>query len=134
MAGPANGALSERRSGESKGIRSPPTPSCRLNDRIDDAIVVMVPWVYILRCGDGTFYVGHCSDLDSRIARHAAGVGSRYTSTRLPVTICYSEVCPDVDAALRRERQLKGWTAQKKAALADGDFKRLRQLSRRRRS
>ncbi|MEX2647469.1 MAG: GIY-YIG nuclease family protein [Alphaproteobacteria bacterium] len=27
-------------------------------------------WVYMLRCADGSFYVGHTDDLESRVARH----------------------------------------------------------------
>jgi len=42
-------------------------------------------WVYILRCGDNTFYVGHCEDLEARVDWHRAGLGARHTALRLPI-------------------------------------------------
>ncbi|MBI1876338.1 MAG: GIY-YIG nuclease family protein [Acidobacteria bacterium] len=93
-----------------------------------------MPCVYILRCGDNTFYVGHTSDVDSRLQWHRAGQGARYTAERLPVDLVYTEECSSIDAAVRRERQLKRWSGQKKAALISRHFGQLKRLSKRRRS
>jgi predicted GIY-YIG superfamily endonuclease len=41
-------------------------------------------------------------------------------STRLPVTLLYSEPHTTVSAALQREQQVKRWTRVKKQALIDG--------------
>jgi predicted GIY-YIG superfamily endonuclease len=92
-----------------------------------------MPWVYILRCGDNTFYVGHSDDVASRLNWHRSGLGANHTSMRLPVDLVYTEQCPSSKEAIIRERQLKRWSADKKAALIAGDQKRLKQLSRRRR-
>ena len=90
-------------------------------------------WVYVLRCRDNTFYVGHTSDVDARLRSHLTGAGATYTASRLPLDLVYQEACQTLKEALHRERQLKGWSAQKKAALIAGDSQRLKQLSKRRR-
>ena len=38
-----------------------------------------MPYTYILRCADGTFYVGSTVDLQRRIDEHNLGLGSAYT-------------------------------------------------------
>ena len=91
-----------------------------------------MPWVYILRCGDDTFYVGHAEDPESRLKQHRAGFGARHTALRLPIDLAYKEEHSSERSALRRERQLKGWTAEKKSALIRGDLNELKRLSRRR--
>jgi predicted GIY-YIG superfamily endonuclease len=60
---------------------------------------------------------------------HFAGRGPAYTATRLPVTLAYQESFNALDHAVRRERQLKGWTHEKKACLVSGDLKRLKELA-----
>jgi len=88
--------------------------------------------VYILRCADGALYVGHTSDLESRVARHLEGRGPAFTAARLPVALVYHEVTHGSIAAVQRERQIKRWTRAKKEALIAGDFHTLHSLSRRR--
>jgi putative endonuclease len=90
-------------------------------------------FVYILRCSDGTLYIGHTADLASRERTHNDGHGARYTAERRPVRMVYAEECASVEKAVRRERQLKRWTAQKKEALIAGNISLLKHLSERRR-
>ena len=92
-----------------------------------------MPFVYILRCADNTLYVGHTTDLASREDCHNRGVAVAYTAARRPVRIVYSETHDSLEAAVRRERQLKRWSAQKKEALIADDVLALKALSRRRR-
>jgi predicted GIY-YIG superfamily endonuclease len=92
-----------------------------------------MPWVYILRSSDNTLYVGYSNDVPSRVHVHRQGLGANYTSLRLPVDLVYTEECASTDAAVRRERQLKRWSAQKKAALIRGDLQAVRKLAKRRR-
>jgi putative endonuclease len=80
-----------------------------------------VHWVYILRCGDNTRYVGHTASITARLRWHKTGRGANHTALRLPVDLVYSEQLASIDAAIKRERQLKRWSAQKKAALIQGD-------------
>jgi predicted GIY-YIG superfamily endonuclease len=78
-------------------------------------------FVYIAKCADGSLYTGSARDPQQRIEVHNSGRGARYTSGRLPVRLVYSEPCASQGDALRRERQLKGWTRRKKEALIAGD-------------
>ena len=91
-------------------------------------------FVYFVRCADGSLYVGHTENLDSREKTHNEGLGGRYTAIRRPVRLVYSESFESLEAAVRRERQLKRWSPAKKKALIAGDLKRLKVLSRRRAS
>ena len=90
-------------------------------------------FVYILFCSDGSFYVGHAQDVQARVDDHNSGRGAKFTLLRRPVQLVYSEAHETVATALRRERQLKGWTRSKKAALIAGELNRLHYLSSRRR-
>jgi putative endonuclease len=82
----------------------------------------------ILRCADDALYVGHASDLDSRIQRHNEGRGPEFTRHRIPVRLVYSEEHASQEDAVTRERQLKGWTRRKKEALISGDLHLLKRL------
>lgn len=66
-----------------------------------------MPFVYIVRCADGTLYTGYALDLDQRCAAHNAGRGARYTAGRRPVEIVYAESCDTVGGALKREHAIK---------------------------
>ena len=80
-----------------------------------------MPYVYILRCADGSLYTGYALDLEQRCAAHNAGRGARYTSGRRPVTVVYSERVASVSDALKREHALKRLTrAQKESLIANG--------------
>ena len=88
-------------------------------------------YAYLLRCSDGSYYVGHTDDLDARVRQHNSGVIAGHTATRLPVELLWSQDFSDRDQAFAAERQLKGWSRAKKEALIAGDFELLRALSRR---
>lgn len=77
-------------------------------------------WVYILECADGTYYTGSTNNLEQRIETHNKGKGAKYTATRRPVVLVFSERFPDKQAAMRRERQIKGWKRTMKEALIKG--------------
>jgi len=76
-----------------------------------------MPFVYILRCADGSFYVGKTNDLLTRLAEHQAGVAADYTAVRRPVAMVYAEEHSSVRSTKNRELQLKRWTRAKKEAL-----------------
>ena len=63
--------------------------------------------VYMLRCRDGSLYTGITNDLRRRLATHAAGKASRYTRSRLPVTLVYRATGFTRSEALRREAEIK---------------------------
>ena len=74
-------------------------------------------FVYILRCGDGTFYTGITNDLTCRCGQHNAGTASRYTRSRLPVTLVYQEEQTSRSHALKRELAIKALSRQEKETL-----------------
>jgi len=55
---------------------------------------------------------------------------SSYTNNRKPVVLIYYEVYENPMEAIRREKQIKGWTRNKKEALIKGDLVSLRGFSR----
>jgi putative endonuclease len=63
--------------------------------------------VYILRCHDGSLYTGITNDLPKRLTAHAAGRALKYTRSRLPVRLAYSESQRSKSAALEREAAIK---------------------------
>jgi putative endonuclease len=75
-----------------------------------------VPFVYILRCADGTLYTGYARDPKQREQVHNNGRGAKYTVGRRPVRLVYSEAYRSVTQALKREHQLKRWTRTQKGA------------------
>ena len=64
-------------------------------------------YVYILKCNDGTLYTGITNDLGKRVSSHNKGTGAKYTKTRLPVELVYSEEAPDRSSASKREYAIK---------------------------
>ncbi len=74
-------------------------------------------WVYLLRCADGTLYCGWTVDVERRLVAHNAGRASRYTRSRLPVALAWSQPQPDHSAARREEARIKALPRSRKLAL-----------------
>jgi len=90
--------------------------------------------LYILRCADGTYYVGTTrTDLERRVAEHNEGHFAGFTARRRPVRLVFSQYFDLIADAISAERQVKGWSRAKKEALIAGDWNRVRLLSQRRR-
>jgi putative endonuclease len=70
--------------------------------------------VYILRCGDGSFYTGIAKDVRARVKQHSEGRGATYTRTRLPVKLLYQEDALTRSEALIREAQIKAMPRSRK--------------------
>ena len=88
-------------------------------------------YVYMLRCADGSFYVGVTNDLERRVAEHNLGIAATsYTHTRRPVTLVHASAFREVVQAIAWEKQLKGWRRAKKEALIRGDWEAIRALAR----
>jgi putative endonuclease len=82
-------------------------------------------YTYMLRCGDGSFYIGWTNDLEARITAHNAGKGAKYTRSRLPVELVYYEKFATKQEAMSREWHLKQLThSQKRALLEKNDYRR----------
>ena len=76
-------------------------------------------YVYILRCADDTLYCGWTNDLDKRIKTHNEGKGAKYTRSRLPVMLVYSEEFETQIEAQKREYRIKQMTRQQKLKLIE---------------
>jgi LAO/AO transport system kinase len=86
--------------------------------------------VYMLRCADGSFYVGHTDELQRRVAQHQAGELPGYTHERRPVSLVWHQETATREEALAAELRIKGWSRAKKEALIAGDWERVKQLAR----
>ena len=85
----------------------------------------------MLRCSDGSYYVGLTRDgLDKRLAEHRSGQFAGYTYSRRPVELVWSADFQWVKDAIACERRIKGWRREKKEALARGDYHLLPRLAR----
>ena len=89
-----------------------------------------MPFVYILRCADGTLYTGIAKDLEQRLERHRKGKASKYTRARLPVTLAWKRRVMSWSRALKEEIRIKSLTrAQKEELLSVIVVKRKRKRS-----
>jgi putative endonuclease len=74
-------------------------------------------WVYILSSRNRVLYVGVTNDLQRRIAEHKSHLVPGFTAKYKVDRLVYFETMGDVRAAIAREKQIKGWRREKKAAL-----------------
>lgn len=72
---------------------------------------------YLARCSDGSLYAGIAVDPVKRMEVHNAGKGARYTRSRMPIVMVYSETLPDQSSALKREAEVRKWSRKKKEEL-----------------
>ncbi len=89
----------------------------------------MAFFVYILLCNDQTYYVGHTDNLEERIGQHISGNYCRYTAKRLPFTVVFVQDFATRSEALEMERRIKKWRRDKKEALINQSWEKLRLLS-----
>ena len=75
-------------------------------------------YLYLVRCADDTIYTGISIDVSARVTKHNSGKGAKYTSTRLPVRLIYSESHPDRISAMKKELKVKKWSRKMKEDLA----------------
>ena len=97
-------------------------------DRVDKALTLagtLAPmrqtsfFVYILASQSRRLYVGVTSDLGRRMFEHRSGQGSAFTSRYRITRLVHFEVTPNSRAAIAREKQIKGWTREKRLRLVE---------------
>ena len=96
-----------------------------------------MPYVYMLECADGSFYVGSTRCLDARVSEHVVGQGAKYTRSRLPVQLVWAEEMDRIDDAYYLEKQARlnqRWTfiGRRLAQLAVSVVAAVQMLSQRR--
>ena len=79
-----------------------------------------MPFFYLARCADNSLYCGSCKDLVAREAAHNAGKGAKYTRSRRPIRMAYSEEFPTLAEAMKREAEVKKWRKEEKERLVAG--------------
>ena len=86
-------------------------------------------YLYILRCANGQYYTGSTTDLAKRLAQHHQGEAANFTRRHRPVELVYAEEFAGIEEAFAREKQVQGWSRQKKEALIRGRYGTLPRLS-----
>ncbi|HZW78332.1 MAG TPA: GIY-YIG nuclease family protein [Flavobacteriaceae bacterium] len=84
----------------------------------------------MLECADKLLYTGFTNDISRRFDEHQLGKNkSCFTYKRRPVKLIFYQEFNDVEQAIYFEKKIKKWSAQKKRALAEGNYDRLQFLS-----
>ncbi|MDQ8003061.1 MAG: GIY-YIG nuclease family protein, partial [Pseudomonadota bacterium] len=86
-------------------------------------------FVDLLRCSDGSYYVGQTDDLGERLRQHGDGLIG-YTATRKPIEWLRQGEFESRESAIAFERRIKGWSRARKEALIRGDWPAIQQLAR----
>ncbi|GAA3530555.1 GIY-YIG nuclease family protein [Nocardioides daeguensis] len=92
-----------------------------------------MPWTYIVRCSDDSYYVGSTWDIDARLWQHnhSDELGATYTRRRRPVALVWSAWFDRIEDAYLFEKRVQGWSRKKREALIRDDYTALPGLSRR---
>ena len=89
-----------------------------------------MPYVYILRCSDDSYYVGSTWNVEHRLWQHNSDVeGAAYTRARRPVILAWSGWYASIAEAFAMEHRIQGWSRAKREALIRGDYAALPRLS-----
>lgn len=91
-----------------------------------------MPYTYILRCADDSYYVGSTFDIERRLSEHnSPDLGAAYTRRRRPVVLAWCGEFGSILDAYAFEKQVQGWGRAKREALIRGDVEVMPSLSRR---
>ncbi len=72
-------------------------------------------WTYILtNTARNVMYVGVTNDLEKRVAQHRDGDGGVFTRCYKVHTLVYAEEHGQIEDAIAREKEIKGWRRSKK--------------------
>jgi predicted GIY-YIG superfamily endonuclease len=74
-------------------------------------------WVYVLQCGDGSYYTGWTNDLAKRVRSHQSGKGGKYTRSRRPLRLIKKWRARDRSAAMRWEAMFKSLSRKEKSSV-----------------
>lgn len=100
-----------------------------LSERSESKYNNYMYFVYILRNSQDKLYIGQTTDLKARLRRHNSGQASKFAKQHTPdFKIVYKEEYQTIQEAMKREKQLKGWSRAKKEALIAGNTVLLKKL------
>ena len=86
--------------------------------------------VYIMASSGGVLYTGVTNNVETRSHAHKMGLGSAFTTRYKCHRLVYAEAHTNIEEAIVREKQIKGWTRAKKTALINGNNPGWQDLSR----
>ena len=78
-------------------------------------------YVYIMTNRSHTLYTGITNNLERRVYEHKVKLGSSFTARYNINQLAYYESTGDVESAIAREKQIKGWLRAKKIALIESE-------------
>ena len=76
-------------------------------------------YVYILSSFTRTLYVGVTNDLERRVQEHKGHVIEGFTKKYKVTLLVHAEDCGEIEEAIAREKEIKGWRRKKKIALIE---------------
>ena len=76
-------------------------------------------YVYIIECEDKSLYVGATNNIERRFMEHKTGKGSKFVRSRKAIKIVYTQVFDNKYDAFKREKEIKGFSRQKKLELIE---------------
>jgi putative endonuclease len=76
-------------------------------------------YIYIMTNGFRTLYIGVTNNLMRRVYEHKQKLIDGFTKKYNITMLVYYEITSDVEAAIVREKELKGWRRSKKVALIE---------------
>ena len=89
-----------------------------------------MPYVYIVRCADDSYYVGSTWNIERRLWQHnSEREGATYTRSRQPVELAWSGWYDSIAEAFAIEKRIQGWSRAKREALIRGEYGELPRLS-----
>ena len=87
-------------------------------------------FTYIVECADRSYYTGMTNDLERRLVQHNEGIKKdSYTFKRRPVELKWYLQFTNPTEAIKIEKQIKGWSRRKKAALIEENWQDLVKFS-----
>lgn len=86
-------------------------------------------YVYIMANRSRTLYVGITNNIARRVYEHKHMLKDGFTRQYLIDRLVYYEATNDVEGAIAREKQLKGWVRRRKLALIESVNPKWRDLS-----
>ena len=99
----------------------PKNSRLKKTDRVSSKKEGRKTWtVYIIECGNKAFYTGITNNLERRLKEHSQGRGARYTRMYKVNRLVYTEKRRNIRTAMKREREIKKLSRERKAAIVEG--------------
>ncbi|MBS3742224.1 MAG: GIY-YIG nuclease family protein [Candidatus Cloacimonetes bacterium] len=86
-------------------------------------------YVYIMTNNSRTLYTGVTNNLERRVYQHKHRLAKGFTNRYNIDQLVYYEDYPEINAAIAREKQIKGWLRKKKIALIESKNPEWKDLS-----